>query len=240
MHLSTAVLGLRRRLGRRPSESNRRPARGFRRRRARRAAAARPRSCSAIRSASAFAVSDAYDPYPIVDVHLWHDGGAIGFDFAAALDSPLQWIFEKAPGYLCCSISAAGEFLTVPTASSRALAWGEAQRVSAGAARRRRSAQRGDAQSRGDLRSAARRRRERGSERSNARLAIAGRWTDTGWPDTMESAVRSGKRRRAVLTRTSLECARRLNALERAVSWLLRHAVAGRAGGRASSRPTSR
>ena len=40
-----------------------------------------------------------YDPYPIVDVHLWHDGGTIGRDFAAALDSPLQWIFEKEPGY---------------------------------------------------------------------------------------------------------------------------------------------
>ncbi len=57
---------------------------------------------------------DAYDPYPIVDVHLWHDGGNLGFDFAAALDAPLQWIFEKAPGYLCCSISAA-ERVLAPT-----------------------------------------------------------------------------------------------------------------------------
>ncbi|HKU81843.1 MAG TPA: FAD-dependent oxidoreductase, partial [Candidatus Tumulicola sp.] len=59
---------------------------------------------------------DAFDPYPIVDVHLWHDAGSIGFDFAAALGSPLQWIFEKAPGYLCCSFSAAEEYLRLPTA----------------------------------------------------------------------------------------------------------------------------
>ena len=70
---------------------------------------------------------DAYDAYPIVDVHLWHDGGNLGFDFAAALDSPLQWIFEKAPGYLCCSISAADEYMRLPTEELETLAWREVQ-----------------------------------------------------------------------------------------------------------------
>ncbi|MDR0346121.1 MAG: FAD-dependent oxidoreductase, partial [Nocardiopsaceae bacterium] len=31
-----------------------------------------------------------------------------------------------------------------------------------------------------------------GSQTAHAGLVLAGAWTDTGWPDTMEGAVRSG------------------------------------------------
>lgn len=134
---------------------------------------------------------DAFDPYPIVDVHLWHDGGPANFDFAAALDSPLQWIFEKTPGYLCCSFSAADEYMNLPTAELEALAWRE---VRAFVPKLRDAALVRSAVTRnpeatwlpraGTVRPA--------QQTADARLAIAGAWTDTGWPDTMESAVRSG------------------------------------------------
>jgi squalene-associated FAD-dependent desaturase len=135
---------------------------------------------------------DAFVPFPIVDIHLWHDGPSIGYDFAAALDSPLQWIFEKAPGYLCCSCSAAEEYLRLPTQRLEALAWDEVRaflrlpdRVHL-------------------IDSAVTRNPEAtylprpGSKRpvqrtSDPAIAIAGAWTETGWPDTMESAVRSGR-----------------------------------------------
>ncbi|HUN28809.1 MAG TPA: hydroxysqualene dehydroxylase HpnE [Alphaproteobacteria bacterium] len=134
---------------------------------------------------------ETYDPYPIVDVHLWHDRGALGFDFAAVLDSPLQWIFEKDEGYVCCSISAAGEVLTVPTSELERLAWQELCAFV--------PALRGGRV----LHAAATRNPEAtylprpGSPRTlqrtaHPRVAIAGSWTQTGWPDTMESAVRSG------------------------------------------------
>ncbi len=134
---------------------------------------------------------DAYDPYPIVDVHLWHDRGSLGFDFAAAIDSPLQWIFEKEPGYVCCSISAAGDYLTVPTSELERVAWNEmcayvpalrGGRVLQAAATRNPEAT--FVPRVGAPRTAQR--------TSSPKLAIAGSWTDTGWPDTMESAVRSG------------------------------------------------
>jgi uncharacterized protein with NAD-binding domain and iron-sulfur cluster len=32
-----------------------------------------------------------------------------------------------------------------------------------------------------------------GQRTSHPAIAIAGSWTETGWPDTMESAVRSGR-----------------------------------------------
>jgi len=134
---------------------------------------------------------DTYDPYPIVDVHLWHDRGALGFDFAAVLDSPLQWIFEKDEGYVCCSISAAGDVLTVPTAELERLAWQElcafvpalrGGRVVHAAATR-------NPEATYLPRPGAPRTLQR---TAHPRVAIAGSWTQTGWPDTMESAVRSG------------------------------------------------
>ncbi|HEY6324882.1 MAG TPA: hydroxysqualene dehydroxylase HpnE, partial [Candidatus Cybelea sp.] len=178
---------------------------------------------------------DAYDPYPIIDVHLWHDAGSIEFDFAAALDSPLQWIFEKTPGYCCCSFSAAEDYLRVPTANLEALAWREAQAFVPALAHAKlvRSAVTRNPEATWLPRIGAQRTPNR---TSHPALAIAGSWTDTGWPDTMESAVRSGtaaaehllaaqKRpapnmeRRAVARENPGDPTRA--ALKRAVEWLL-------------------
>lgn len=173
---------------------------------------------------------DGYEAYPIVDVHLWHDGGPIGLDFAAALESPLQWIFEKTPGYLCCSFSAADEYLRLPTAELEALAWREAQAFlpQLRETRLTRSAVTRNPEATylprlGCARTPA--------STSHPRLAIAGAWTDTGWPDTMESAIRSGKAAarclrldEAPVVTEAAEAVPRPNverALKRAVGWLL-------------------
>ncbi len=142
---------------------------------------------------------DGYRPFPILDVHLWHDRGEIGFDFAAALESPLQWIFEKAPGYLSCSFSAADEYMRLPTAELEALAWSEVQTYVPSMKNARL------------IRSAVTRNPEatwlpkpgvtRASNKTtDPRVAIAGSWTNTGWPDTMESAVRSGVNASVILS----------------------------------------
>ncbi len=134
---------------------------------------------------------DRYDPYPIVDVHLWHDAGGIGMDFAAALDSPLQWIFEKAPGYLACSFSAADELLRLPTTQLESFAWREVQAFlpALAGAKLMRAAVTRNPEATWLPRVGAARTAQRTSHRA---ITIAGAWTDTGWPDTMESAVRSG------------------------------------------------
>ena len=134
---------------------------------------------------------DDYEAHAILDIHLWHDRGRLDFDFAALLDSPVQWIFQKDSGYLCCSLSAADEFLTAPTAQLVERAWRELRDVLPGLQ---------DAQL---VQSAVTRNptatyvARRGASRPSARtslpnLALAGSWIETGWPDTMESAVRSG------------------------------------------------
>ncbi len=134
---------------------------------------------------------EAYDAYPIVDVHLWHDGGSIGYDFVAALESPLQWIFEKAAGYLCCSISAAQQYLQMPTEALESLAWREVQTFlpALKSAKLLRSAVTRNPEATWLPRVGATR---TGQATTHPAIAIAGSWTNTGWSDTMESAVRSG------------------------------------------------
>ncbi len=134
---------------------------------------------------------NAYESYPIVDVHVWHDRGPVGFDFAAAIDSPLQWIFEKEPGYLCCSISAAGEFLTMPTTELQEIAWRELCEYLPSL--RGGTVLRGFATRNPEATYLPRPGSARITQRTeHPAVAIAGSWTETGWPDTMEAAVRSG------------------------------------------------
>jgi squalene-associated FAD-dependent desaturase len=135
---------------------------------------------------------DGFVPRPIVDVHLWHDGGRLGFDFAALVASPVQWVFEKASGYLCCSLSDAGDVVVRPEAELVDLAWAEVSaRVPglAGARLGRGAATRSPEATYAAPPGVAR----PGPATAAANVVVAGSWTDTGWPDTMESAVRSGR-----------------------------------------------
>jgi squalene-associated FAD-dependent desaturase len=146
---------------------------------------------------------DGYEAKPIIDIHLWHDGGAMDFDFATLLGSPVQWIFQKEPGYFCCSVSAADEFLTRPTAEVVAMAWDEVREALPELAH---ATLRNDAVTRNPNSTyLAKPGVHRPSQRtSQPNVVVAGSWTETGWPDTMESAVRSGIAASAFL-RTSLE-----------------------------------
>jgi squalene-associated FAD-dependent desaturase len=132
-----------------------------------------------------------YEPRPIVDVHLWHDRGRLGFDLAALLDSPVQWVFEKAPGYVCCSMSAADDYIRRPTEETVQLCWEEAARAIPALRGARLVDGRATRSPEGTFLAAPDVARP-GPETRFPNVAIAGSWTDTGWPDTLESAVRSG------------------------------------------------
>src|ERR1019366_9186949 len=112
--------------------------------------------------------------------------------FAALLDSPVQWVFEKSPGYVCCSLSAADDLVQRPERDLVELGRQELASVLPQAARARL------------LRGAATRDpeatfipvpgvRRPGPTTAYSNLVVAGAWTDTGWPATIESAVRSGR-----------------------------------------------
>jgi squalene-associated FAD-dependent desaturase len=138
---------------------------------------------------------------PIVNVHVVYDRPVMEQPLAVAVDSPVQWVFDRTaisgyagPGqYLAISLSAAEEYVDVPAASLRekfvpALAEvlpaaRDARVVEFFVTRERRATFRQSPGS-GRLRPRA--------ATAMPGLVLAGAWTATGWPDTMEGAVRSG------------------------------------------------
>jgi hydroxysqualene dehydroxylase len=147
----------------------------------------------------------------IVDVHLWFDG-AVELGFAAIIGSPVQWVFEKWPGYLCCSLSAADTLVGWPEAdlvqlchSELTAVWPRLRgiRLLRGAATRDPEATFVPAPGL----------RRPGPVTTRPTLVVAGAWTATGWPATMESAVRSGRAAAEALSRTSRHVARPLEAV---------------------------
>jgi squalene-associated FAD-dependent desaturase len=137
---------------------------------------------------------------PILNVHVVYDRRVTDLPFAAAVDSPVQWVFDKtsqagvaAGQYLAVSISAADDVIDMPTAELRGLFVPALEQLFPAAARagirdffvtRERRATFRQAPGSGALRP--------GAATSVPGLALAGAWTSTGWPDTMEGAVRSG------------------------------------------------
>ncbi|HEX4091213.1 MAG TPA: hydroxysqualene dehydroxylase HpnE, partial [Trebonia sp.] len=141
---------------------------------------------------------------PIVNLHVRYDRTVMDVPFAAAVDSPVQWVFDRtrisgmhARGddgqYLAVSLSAADPYVNMSVAELRemfvpALAelFPEARAATVTeffVTRERRATFRqvpGTARLRPPAATAL------------PGLALAGSWTDTGWPDTMEGAVRSG------------------------------------------------
>jgi len=139
-----------------------------------------------------------------VNVHVIYDRKVMDLPFAAAVDSPVQWVFDRtrisgmhARGddgqYLAISLSAADEYVDVPAAELRerfvpALAeLFPAARTAIVTeffvTRERRATFR-------QVPGTARLRPKAATALPG--LVLAGSWTDTGWPDTMEGAVRSG------------------------------------------------
>jgi squalene-associated FAD-dependent desaturase len=138
---------------------------------------------------------------PIVNVHVIYDRKVMDLPFAAAVESPVQWVFDRTAisgfsgdgQYLAVSLSAGDEYVDMPVADLRerfvpALAAlfpaaRDANVAEFFVTRERRATFR-QVPGSGALRPPA------GTRLPG--LVLAGAWTDTGWPDTMEGAVRSG------------------------------------------------
>jgi hypothetical protein len=137
---------------------------------------------------------------PIVSVHLRFDRSLLRHPLAALLESPAHWVFDRGALTGRCT-ETAGQYLTVVSSGApelEALRGRELVELIAGAVTERL----GGAEllwSRLSREPAATIAVRPGSEahRPGARtvrpnVVRAGAWTDTGWPPTMEGAVRSG------------------------------------------------
>jgi len=141
----------------------------------------------------------ALEDSPIVSVHLWFDRPLLDPPLAALLGSDAHWVFDR--GALTGSRPDRGQYLTVVSSGvpellevrgrelveriagqlmerlgGAELLWSRVSREPYATVALRPGVQRP------------------GVETSRPSVARAGSWTDTGWPATMESAVRSGRR----------------------------------------------
>ncbi len=141
----------------------------------------------------------ALEDSPIVSVHLWFDRALLGRPLAALLGSDAHWVFDR--GALTGEPPERGQYLTVVSSGvpellevrgrelvdlvagqlterlgEAELLWSRVSREPYATVALRPGVQRP------------------GVETSRPDVARAGAWTDTGWPATMESAVRSGRR----------------------------------------------
>jgi hydroxysqualene dehydroxylase len=143
---------------------------------------------------------------PIVSVHLLFDRPLLSHPLAALLGSAAHWVFDH--GALTGRRQESGQYLTVVSSGApellavrgrelvelivselterlgtAELAWSRVSREPAATF----AARPGTASLRA------------GSSTNRPNVVRAGAWTDTGWPATMESAVRSGQRAARVL-----------------------------------------
>ncbi len=137
---------------------------------------------------------------PIVNVHVVYDRPVLEIPFAAGIDSPVQWIFDRTASagltdgqYLVVTLSAADAELGVPSEQLRErylAALAELLPAAADATVQSCFVTRDHAAT---FRAAPGQRALRpGTSTALPGLVLAGAWTDTGWPATMEGAVRSG------------------------------------------------
>ena len=137
---------------------------------------------------------DGWEHSPITGIHLWFDRRVTDLPHATLLDRNIQWMYDKHEGrYLQCVVSASRSLLGTPRAEAIRMAVEElgeflplvrqARLEKAHVVKEARatfSAKPGLTRPKADTRF--------------ANLFLAGDWTGTGWPATMEGAVRSGYR----------------------------------------------
>jgi squalene-associated FAD-dependent desaturase len=135
---------------------------------------------------------------PIVNLHVVFDRQVLGEPFAAAVDSPVQWIFDRTATsgvsrgqYLAVSLSAAEAELPMSIEELRAIYLPALRELLATDAEVDAFVVTREHAATFRARPGARGLRP-GPLTGVPGLLLAGTWTDTGWPATMEGAVRSG------------------------------------------------
>jgi hypothetical protein len=143
---------------------------------------------------------------PIVNLHLFTDRPFLPGPVVAAPGSPLQWLFDRsalgAPGqfvdgepvyHSAVSLSAADSLVGVAEAALTAQLWELCQDLFPAARRARLRHSRVTREAAATFAALPGSGAARPGPRTSLQgLLLAGSWTGTGWPATMEGAVRSG------------------------------------------------
>lgn len=140
---------------------------------------------------------------PIVSAHVWYDRPVMDEPFTAVIDSPVQWIFNRGAmtgdprggHHLAVTMSGARREVEMPREELARMVQDELAHLQPRAATAMVEACAVIKEPRATFAAAPGQAARRPPTATPLdRVALAGAWTDTGWPATMEGAVRSGLR----------------------------------------------
>jgi zeta-carotene desaturase len=142
-----------------------------------------------------------FESSPITAIYLWFDREVTSLDYAALLGRDIQWLFKKksasaeTDGYIGLVVSASRRLLSLSRSEILEIALRDLKEILplARSAELRGSVVVKEPSATFSCRAGCDEFRP-GAKTGLVNLFLAGDWTDTGWPPTMEGAVRSGYR----------------------------------------------
>ena len=141
---------------------------------------------------------------PITGIHLWFDRPVTDLPHASLLDRTMQWMFRRGERYLQCVVSASRSLIGMSREQIVELALSDLQDYfpEARRAKLERSHVIKEARATYSVVPGLEATRP-GPETKHPNVFLAGDWTATGWPATMEGAVRSGHMAAEALARAA-------------------------------------
>ena len=134
-----------------------------------------------------------FEHSPITGIHLWFDRPLTDLPHAVLLDGTLQWLFRKSENYFQAVVSASRSLLALAQTEIVEMACRELREFFPASANARLVKSRVIKEARATYSAAPGLEAARpGAETKLPNVFLAGDWTNTGWPATMEGAVRSG------------------------------------------------
>ena len=150
-----------------------------------------------------------FEHSPITGIHLWLDREITELPQAALLDRTIQWIFRKSSRYYQLVVSASRRLIPMGRQEVIDLAWAELQEFFPAARGARVERAHVIKEARATYSAAPGVEAVRpGPETNFSNVFLAGDWTQSGWPATMEGAVRSGYRAAEAICRAGGKGAR--------------------------------
>jgi zeta-carotene desaturase len=145
-----------------------------------------------------------FEHSPITGVHLWYDRPLTDLPHAVLLDRTLQWLFRKSETYVLAVVSASRSLLEKSKADIVELASGELREFFPQARSAKVVRSHVVKEPRATYSAVPGLESQRPQpETIHRNVFLAGDWTDTGWPATMEGAVRSGYRAAEAVARAA-------------------------------------
>jgi zeta-carotene desaturase len=136
---------------------------------------------------------DRFEHSPITGIHLWFDRPITRLPHAVLLDGTLQWIFRKSESYYLAVVSASRDLIPASRRQIVEMALRELRGFFPESSQARLLRSHVIKEVRATFSPAPGLQSCRPDQTTaHPRILVAGDWTNTGWPPTMEGAVRSG------------------------------------------------